>query len=65
MPILHANILAGRSQEQKAAFARAVTQAAVDHLGVAPAAVRVLVHEIPPSDWFTAGEAKSPPTPQR
>lgn len=61
MPILHANILAGRSQEQKAAFARAVTQAAVEHLGVAPAAVRVLLHEIPPNDWFTAGEAKSPP----
>lgn len=65
MPILHANILAGRNQEQKAAFARAVTQAAVDHLGVAPTAVRVLIHEIPPDAWFTAGEAKAPLTPAR
>jgi len=63
MPIVHANLLAGRSQEQKTAFARAVTQAAVDHLGVAPAAVRVLIQEIPPNDWFVAGEAKAPPGP--
>lgn len=61
MPIVHANILAGRSQEQKAAFARAVTDAAVAHLGIPVAAVRVLIHEIEPNDWFTAGEPKSPP----
>ncbi len=61
MPIVHANILAGRSQQQKAAFARAVTDAAVEHLGIPEAAVRVLIHEIAANDWFTAGQAKSPP----
>ena len=61
MPIVHANILAGRSPQQKAAFARAVTAAAVEHLGVPAAAVRVLIHEIAADDWFTAGEPKSPP----
>lgn len=61
MPLIHANILAGRSQEQKAGFARAVTEAACTHLNVPATAVRVIFHEIPPNDWFTAGEAKSPP----
>ncbi|MGJ4804631.1 tautomerase family protein [Luteimonas sp. SDU82] len=61
MPIIHANVLAGRSHEQKAAFARAVTAAAVEHLNVPASAVRVVFHEVAPSDWFTAGEAKAPP----
>jgi len=61
MPLIHANILAGRSHEQKAAFARVVTDAAVAHLGVPATAVRVVFHEIAPSDWFTAGEPKSSP----
>lgn len=60
MPLIHANILAGRSHAQKAAFAKAVTDAAAKHLDVPPAAVRVIFHEIPPGDWFTAGEPKSP-----
>lgn len=61
MPLLHAHILAGRTHEQKAAFARAVTDAAVAHLNVPVTAVRVVFHEIEPTDWFTAGEPKSPP----
>lgn len=61
MPILHAHILAGRSPEQKQAFARAVTEAAAAHLGAPASAVRLLIHEIPPSEWFTAGEPKAPP----
>lgn len=61
MPLLHAHILAGRTHEQKAAFARAVTDAAVTHLNVPVTAVRVVFHEIEPTDWFTAGEPKSPP----
>ena len=61
MPILHAHVLAGRTPEQKQAFARAVTEAAAAHLGAPAAAVRVLIHEIPPELWFTAGEPKAPP----
>ncbi|MBN8482783.1 MAG: tautomerase family protein [Xanthomonadales bacterium] len=63
MPIVHAHILAGRSPEQKQAFARAVTDAAVAHLGAPLAAVRVILHEIPPQEWFSAGEPKAPPAP--
>lgn len=61
MPIVHVHILAGRTLEQKQAFARAVTDAATTHLAVPATAVRVLIHEIPPTEWFTAGESKSPP----
>ena len=61
MPIIHVDVLAGRSHEQKAAFARAVTEAAAAHLDAPAAAVRVLFHEIEPADWFTAGEPKASP----
>ena len=61
MPIIHAHVLAGRSHEQKAAFAKAVTEAAAAYLGAPAAAVRVVFHEIAPGDWFTAGEPKEPP----
>ncbi len=60
MPIVKVNIIAGRSPEAKAAFARAVTEAAVTHLDVKPAQVRVLIEEIAPAHWFTGGEAKAP-----
>ncbi len=63
MPIVQVNILEGRSQEAKSAFAKAVTDAAVTHLGVQAGQVRVLVNEIEPQHWFTAGEAKTPPKP--
>jgi len=60
MPIVQVNILEGRSQDAKSAFAKAVTDAAVEHLGVQPAQVRVLVTEIAPQHWFTAGASKAP-----
>lgn len=61
MPIIQANVLAGRSHQQKAAFAEAVTAAAVEHLKVPATAVRVVFHEVDPADWFTAGVAKAVP----
>lgn len=62
MPIIHAHVLAGRSQQQKSDFAKAVTEAASTHLAVPAAAVRVLIHEVPPAQWYTAGEPKGPPS---
>lgn len=59
MPIVHVHVLAGRSTDQKNAFARAVTTAAAEHLAAPPGAVRVLIHEIPATEWFTAGEPKT------
>ena len=61
MPLVHVNILKGRTKEAKAGFAKAVTDAAVAHLGVTTEQVRVLIHEIEPDSWFTAGKAKGAP----
>lgn len=63
MPIVNASILSGRTPEAKAGFAKAVTAAAVDHLGVKPEQVRVILMEIAPQHWFTAGESKAPASP--
>lgn len=60
MPIIQVSILKGRSRAAKAGFAKAVTAAAAEHLGVTPPQVRVLVSEIEPEHWFVAGEAKAP-----
>lgn len=62
MPLIHAHVLSGRTHEQKAAFARAVTEAASKHLGAPATSVRVIIHEIAPGEWFTAGEPKGPPS---
>ncbi|PZU51243.1 MAG: 4-oxalocrotonate tautomerase [Sphingomonas sp.] len=61
MPLIHVNILKGRTTEQKARFASGVTDAAVDTLGVKREQVRVLIHEIEPEHWFTAGLPKGAP----
>ncbi len=61
MPIIRTTILAGRPYAAKQAFAKAVTDAAVEHLGIAAPQVRVLIEEIEPEHWFVAGEPKSPP----
>lgn len=61
MPIIHVNILAGRSAEAKAEFAARVTQLATEVLQVKPEAVRVLIQEYAEGEWFTAGRAVPPP----
>lgn len=61
MPLIQVNMLEGRSQAAKAAFAESVTQAAVENLGVKTEQVRVLIHEIAPESWFTAGQCKEAP----
>lgn len=61
MPIVKASILKGRSLEARSGFAKAVTDAAVTHLGVTEQQVRVLIEEIEPENWFTAGASKAPP----
>ncbi len=60
MPIVKASVLKGRSLEARAGFAKAVTEAAVTHLGVTEQQVRVLIEEVEPENWFTAGVSKAP-----
>lgn len=56
MPIVHIDMLAGRSAERKADLIRRVTNAIVASLGVQPAQVRVLLNELPAENWGIGGE---------
>ena len=62
MPIIHINILEGRSQEKKDELAARVADTASDILEVKPEAVRILIHEIPEEKWYVGGIPKSAKT---
>lgn len=56
MPFIRVELFEGRTPEQKKAFVKAVTQAAVETLGTKPEAVDVVLYDIKKSEWATAGE---------
>jgi len=55
MPIVNIEILEGRPASKKRALIQQVTDAVVQSLEVAPASVRVLVHEVPAELWAVGG----------
>ncbi len=55
MPLVQATIMEGRTQEQKEAFFRGVTQVAVETLNVKPEQVRVVINEVPRTHWAIGG----------
>lgn len=57
MPITQAFLLEGRTQEQKAAFIEAVTDAAVRTVNVAPESVRVIITEMPKAHFGIGGRS--------
>lgn len=58
MPIITANILSGRTTDQKRALIRGLTEAAVSALGVQHAQVRVIISEVAPENWGAGGVSK-------
>jgi 4-oxalocrotonate tautomerase len=60
MPIIHVNMLKGRSDAQKRRLARGITDVVAESIGVSRDAVRVLIHEVDPAHWFAGGESKAP-----
>ena len=56
MPIIHVELLEGRSVDQKRRLATELTDAFVRTCGGDPAAVRVLLRDVPPTDWAIGGE---------
>jgi 4-oxalocrotonate tautomerase len=56
MPLVNIHMAAGRTLEQKRAVMSAITDAIVEHLGVAPESVRVWIDEFPATDYMTGGE---------
>ena len=51
MPIINAQILAGRTPEQKRAFIRELSRATVETLAVPAEAVRIVLTEVPADHW--------------
>jgi 4-oxalocrotonate tautomerase len=55
MPTLRVELLEGRTQEQKKALVKALTQAVVESLGSKPESVDILLYDIKRQDWATGG----------
>lgn len=56
MPILHLEMLAGRTLDQKRAFVREVTRVTAETLNCPPEAVDVVISEVAREDWAKAGK---------
>jgi 4-oxalocrotonate tautomerase len=63
MPILRIDLLSGRPPEVKRVLAERLTDTVVQTLGVFPEAVRVLIREVDPGDWYVGGRPAPAPTP--
>ncbi len=59
MPIITANILMGRTVDQKRALISELTEAAVRTLGVQHGQVRVIIREVAPEHWGVGGISKA------
>ncbi len=55
MPLIQTTIMEGRTQEQKEAFYKGVTQVAVETLNVKPEQVRVIINQVPTEHWAIGG----------
>ncbi len=59
MPIIHVELLVGRTNEVKGTLANKLTEAIVETLQVSPQRVRVLLHEVEREHWFIGGRPSS------
>jgi len=56
MPIMQVHLIAGRTEEQKARLIKALTDAAVEALDAPIESVRVMLIEVPNTDFGIAGK---------
>ena len=59
MPLAIVHIMEGRDDEKKARAIAAITQAIVDTLDAKPESVRVILQEVPKTQWGIAGKPAS------
>ncbi|HRX63069.1 MAG TPA: 2-hydroxymuconate tautomerase [Candidatus Competibacter sp.] len=57
MPFAQVHILEGRTEEQKRAVIEKVTDALCEAVGAPREAVRVLIQEVPKTNWGIAGKS--------
>ena len=56
MPLAMVHLLEGRDEGQKRAVVERVTQALVDAIGAPKEAVRVVIVDVPKTNWGIAGK---------
>ena len=61
MPIAIVHIMEGRDDQKKARAIAAITQAIVETLDAKPESVRVILQEIPKTQWGIAGKPVGAP----
>ena len=59
MPIIHMHMVEGRTSEQKAALAEAVTEAVVNTLQIPAEKVRILFCEVKTDGFYVAGKSSA------
>ena len=59
MPLLRVSLWTGRTKEEKAKLARALTDTMVETAGVPPQAVTIQIEELPKENWATGGTLHS------
>lgn len=64
MPVIRIEMFEGRTDDQKRACAKAVTDAWVETCGGTPQQVHVIFTDIAKSDWAVAGRLVSDPKPE-
>ncbi|MDA1279819.1 MAG: 4-oxalocrotonate tautomerase family protein [Chloroflexi bacterium] len=55
MPVVNVALYAGRTAEQKAALARAITKAISETAGVPDSATTIIFQDVEKSDWSVGG----------
>mgnify|MGYP001203944533 FL=1 len=58
MPVIQVRLMEGRSDSEKQAKMRWVTDAVVETLGVRPSSVRIMIHELASGHFAVAGEPR-------
>jgi len=57
MPIVHINLLEGRNLETRDKLAVAVTETVADTLACPPERIRVILNEVPRTQWYVGGQS--------
>jgi len=55
MPVVQIQVWKGRSVEQKRAVSKAITEAMVEHMGVSPDGLDIIIQDYELENWARAG----------
>ena len=55
MPVIIVEMWEGRSDDQKRRLVKAFTKAMVEHAGITPEALTIIIHDIPKNSWGHGG----------